>query len=494
MDRSDFYYRQIVTQAEMDQAFDDVANGLGHRATDQDTWGVVSGYVVFENSPNDLWINISSGVAYDDDGNRIPNTISISQVLLSSLVPTTPGESRYVRMLVSHTRDLQDPRLDGNNDPVDYRQLDDHQISYVFGAASSTPAKPSKPAGCVSLAMVILSYGQTAIDDGDISMDVWNGDREDGGVVIRPGREVLQRHPIKFEPPGAFGVQVINLARNDMNADGGDIYMDDPATGGGGRIFMETGGIYKAGEVRAEGPPSGGAGFLYVQAGGAGDEFGNTITLDKWVSTPPDVMRCHTITYPKDPANQPTDWKLEPLTDTSGNLWPFNLFSPSTFDYSGHRWEGHLVIPAGNSNWIGPLHIPILGLPDGSKLIEMEVDFAFPDGIGTGDFLGVYLLLHKQRYGKTAYTAGKNDTIYMGPATAERNGWGGSGDPAIVADGRVRVVGSVASGGQIVDNEDWAYFGLLLIGGSSPGVPTDLTVTVGAAHSHYQIREASNVY
>lgn len=506
MNRSNFYFEQEVTQAEMDQAFDDVQDVAEQQITDHSdpggdfaTWGVVVGLVVAEQGTPDLTVQISDGVAYDENGKRIPHSGGPTSLDLTSLVPGS--DSRYVRVYVEHDTVESDPRVDGAAVPLNYRIADSFAFSLDAGAIAASPVKPTITAGKVLLATILLYTGQTQILDADISLALGNTygpgideiDRQEGGVVAH-GRMLTRAIGFEYE---VNGPPKICMGRNDLNMEQGDLWLDylqAGATGGGGRIFCEDGRIYKAREIRAGGPPDGNIGYHYYDFGEVGsDEFGSQIVLEKWASIPPDVMRCHTITYPKDPANSPVDWELQPLTDTGGNLWPFNLFSPSTFDYSGHRWYGNLLIPALNSNWIAPLHIPLVGLPDGARLIRVEVDFDFPDGVGTGDLLGVYCLLHRQKWGKTAYTAGKNDVIYIGPATAERNGWGGTGDPPAEPDGRVRVVGSVASGGQVIDNENWCYFALLFLGGYSPG-GTDLDVHVGAAHALYEIREASNVY
>lgn len=484
MDRSNFYFEQEVTQAEMDQAFDDCENAIKALAVEASLTGALSGLLVQAQGTPDFTVHVTGGGALDDQGRRLYLAPAGDDIDLTSEVPATPGDSVFVRIFAEFHRVESDPRVDGAAVPLNYRAADSLTLSYVAGTPAPSPSRPALVAGKVCLATVLLYQGMASITNSDIDM-TWvdaipftDRGREQGGAVPM-GRGLDTPNGILFDSNNG---NVIRLGPSSFIV---------PGSVGGSQIGSNRVRMSQSVETTRPAPASR-QGFLYIDQGDPWDQR----TLMKWASINPDIMRSHVSnSFEKDSANPPTQWELQPLTDGGGTLWPFNLFLPSTFDYSGHRWYGNLVVPAFGSNWIAPLHIPLVGLPDRSRLRRVEVDFAFPDGIGTGDFLGVYCLIHKQKWGKTAYTAGKDDVIYLGPATVERNGWGGTGDPGIVADGRVRVVGTVDGTGEIVDNEEWSYFALCFIGGSNPGgSPLDMDLWIGSAHAMYEILEASNVY
>jgi len=194
MDRSDFYYRQIVTQAEMDQAFDDPEAAIRAITGDYDLQvGVAAGMEVQETSPVSGSVEVTTGAAYDSQGRRVP-VLTLGTIDLSSLMPDI--NPRYVRIYAEFGRTMSDPRLDGNNDPVDYRQTEEAVLSYVAGVAAGSPVKPTIDPTKVLLATILIGDGNTTITDSDISMstDLSNGgvdpDRQECGVLIHRGRMI----------------------------------------------------------------------------------------------------------------------------------------------------------------------------------------------------------------------------------------------------------------------------------------------------------------
>jgi hypothetical protein len=204
MDRSNFYFEQEVTQSEMDQAFDDVQAVANQQITDHVDpggdfahWGVVTGLVVAEQGAPDLTVQISNGVAYDENGDRIPHAGGPTSQDLTSLVPGS--DSRYVRVYVEHDTVESDPRVDGAAVPLNYRIADSFAFSLDAGAIAASPTKPAIVSGKVLLATVLLYAGQTQILDADISLALGNTygagidetDRQEGGFVAH-GRKLTR--------------------------------------------------------------------------------------------------------------------------------------------------------------------------------------------------------------------------------------------------------------------------------------------------------------
>jgi hypothetical protein len=323
MDRSDFYYKQNVTQAELDQAFSDCENAdralmEDHTDGDHALWGVLTGYEVTETTGTpDLNVQVANGYAYDEDGQRIPHTGGPTAVDLSTGVPGS--DSRYVRVYVAFTRTLTDPRTDGDGASVDYRQAEAPVFSIQLGSIAASPVKPTIESNKVLLATVLLPTGKTQIFDADISMaldvDTSNPgdvDRQEGGVCIPHGR--MGTRPVIFDP-NASDV-MLNMAGNDLQVEGGDIIMGDDLTpwNSGGRIFMEGGQIYNCGEIRVDGPPDPGVGYLYCD-GSPSDHFGDLLEVDKPWDIPGESFM---------PAKQTTDpWSSGPTND---NNWALENF------------------------------------------------------------------------------------------------------------------------------------------------------------------------
>lgn len=187
MNRSDFYYRQIVTEEELDYVFDDIENAIDNILLTHNMWGIVSGITVTKNLVADLNVLVNIGFAYDENGKWIP--ISSQQTVdLSDSVPGS--DSRYVRLYVEHVVAESDPRTDGNGAALNYRLEDSFDFVIQNGTISATPSKPSVSSDMVLLATILLDAGQTQIFNADISMD-WTldpPDRHEGGPALIHGR------------------------------------------------------------------------------------------------------------------------------------------------------------------------------------------------------------------------------------------------------------------------------------------------------------------
>ncbi len=70
-DRRDFYYLQLVTESELDDAFAGLEAADRDLVTDSGLIGIHAGLVVSQHSPQNLTVDVTSGSAYDQDGQRM---------------------------------------------------------------------------------------------------------------------------------------------------------------------------------------------------------------------------------------------------------------------------------------------------------------------------------------------------------------------------------------------------------------------------------------
>lgn len=185
--RKDFYFRQIVTEGELDASFDGVeaatqnfaidndlaqkANGGGVPFSTSDTTdfnsllgGIVRGLTV---TITGLTATVSAGTAYDYLGRRInvpaPLTIDLSVTGDTSLglggVPAggtstggiPSGQFRFILLMVYFNRVLSDPRTDGNGSTVYFNKAESFQFRVKASNPGPTPTIPGGDANCVIL-------------------------------------------------------------------------------------------------------------------------------------------------------------------------------------------------------------------------------------------------------------------------------------------------------------------------------------------------------
>ena len=177
-DRTDFYFRQRVTEAELDLAFSQLENADRNLAADLGIHGVVSGAVPAPHAPvADLTIDLTApGRAYDNLGQRVffgtGQTVNCAIDLAG--IPTdvaSSGNERWVGVFLRFKRLLSDPRTDGNSQQVFFRR--DESFDIVVRQAPEGPAgsapKPALPADEILVCDVRRRPGQTQIIATDIS-------------------------------------------------------------------------------------------------------------------------------------------------------------------------------------------------------------------------------------------------------------------------------------------------------------------------------------
>ena len=156
-DRTDFYFRQKVTEAELDLGFELLEKADRNLAADIGVYGIISGAEPTPHSPvPDLTIDLTApGRAYDNLGQRIffgtGQTVdcSVDHAGIPTEVPVA-GQERWLGVFLRFDRLLSDPRTDGNSQQVFFRRDESFEIVVRQGApapagtASKVPLEPDE--------------------------------------------------------------------------------------------------------------------------------------------------------------------------------------------------------------------------------------------------------------------------------------------------------------------------------------------------------------
>jgi hypothetical protein len=158
MDRRDFYFRQKVTESELDGAFAAAEQADFDQFTDTGISGVTSGLDVAEASPASATeVALTFGTAYNAGGERIRVPADIA-VDLSSITVPPAGNSTAVGVFVKFDRVLTDPRTDGNGLTVFFQRNESYVVELVAGGTAATPAPGDEEA-------FITTNGTPALSD-----------------------------------------------------------------------------------------------------------------------------------------------------------------------------------------------------------------------------------------------------------------------------------------------------------------------------------------
>jgi hypothetical protein len=175
--RRDFFHRQRVTEAELDEAFTLLEQADRDLASDVGIHGVISGAVVVPHSPvPDLTVDLTApGRAYDRLGRRVfvaaGQTVDVSRDVNG--LPTEvvqAGQERWIGVYLRFARLMSDPRTDGNGQVVFWRRDEHFELVVRQGTAapSGQAQRPPLAADELLLADIKRKFGQTAISAGDI--------------------------------------------------------------------------------------------------------------------------------------------------------------------------------------------------------------------------------------------------------------------------------------------------------------------------------------
>ncbi len=186
MDRVDFFFKQRVTESELDQSQDFVENGLKNIVKESLGFGfLVTGAApatVVEDSPVSLSVLVNTLLGYDQLGRRMTNALfgfqggsdlGASPQLISletdeSAVSTavgSGGNEKTISVFVEFTRKEQDPRTDGNGATVNFLQKESVKFNVVQSAEAGvgTSVPPPLRNDQILLMDTILIFSQTTI-------------------------------------------------------------------------------------------------------------------------------------------------------------------------------------------------------------------------------------------------------------------------------------------------------------------------------------------
>lgn len=200
MDRLDYYFRQKVTEAELDDGFAQAEAADWNFVIDADLVGVHFGLSCGEQGVPNMTLLVTAGAAYDATGRRIrvPSNQNVSVAADYNSISTavaTPGNERWVSVFAGFTRALTDPRTDGNGLTVYFDRAETFETRVVSGveAASGLGVRPSLDSTRILLCDVLLIEGQTSVLNADIStsrrQDVFASSTSP--ITVREGRAKL---------------------------------------------------------------------------------------------------------------------------------------------------------------------------------------------------------------------------------------------------------------------------------------------------------------
>jgi len=179
MNLRDWYYKQIVTQGDLDEAFEWAEDADREIVMDLGFSGIVSNYTPTETPTPGMAIRVGGpGVAFGKSGERIQlvNTEDVDASVDeygSSTAVASSGNEKYISLFVRFARNAQDPVVDGNGVEVYTRQYESYTLFIRQGAEAAVGAatKPALLGDALLIGDVLLSYGQTEINTGDILKD-----------------------------------------------------------------------------------------------------------------------------------------------------------------------------------------------------------------------------------------------------------------------------------------------------------------------------------
>lgn len=174
--RKNYYFRQKVTEAELDAGFNLLEVADRNWDTDISFVGVAKNAVVTEKGAGaNLTVDISgTGAVYDKLGERISWVgtqnvdVSVDESAASTAV-TTPGNLKIVSVFAKFKRLLTDPRTDGNSMTVFFDEAESFEFIVRQGAEAVSPTPPPLDATFILLADITRSFGQTQILNANIN-------------------------------------------------------------------------------------------------------------------------------------------------------------------------------------------------------------------------------------------------------------------------------------------------------------------------------------
>ena len=177
-DRKNYYYKQTVTEAELDAGFDNAEAADRAFISDQDLSGIFQGATVAEAGVPDLTVDVlGPAVIYDQLGQRIfwSPTQNINCAIDEDGAATTVaggGNAKILTIFAEFDRLLSDSRVDGNGATIYFDRDESFKINVVQGAeaTSGSEVAPALRVDQIALCDITLLNGQVAILNADIDI------------------------------------------------------------------------------------------------------------------------------------------------------------------------------------------------------------------------------------------------------------------------------------------------------------------------------------
>lgn len=177
----DWFFRQPVTEGEMDEAFESAEIADQRITSDAGLIGIMlNGSTAQHSAVPDLTVDVSTPmVAYDQQGQRIGITgtggvenidVSVDSSAVSTSVVAAPNE-KWVSIFARFDRVLSTPRTDGNGATVQFDRDEGFEIIVTQGAEApiGTATRPALMSDAILIADVRRTFGQTQILNANIS-------------------------------------------------------------------------------------------------------------------------------------------------------------------------------------------------------------------------------------------------------------------------------------------------------------------------------------
>lgn len=170
--RKDYYFRQRVTEAELDAGFADLEDADHNLAADLGFVGVLANAAVSQHAPvPDLTVDVSGPASILDQlGQRIffsaLQNVNVAQDDNGvSTAVATAGNEKVVSVFAKFDRALSDPRVDGNSITVFFRREESFRFIVAQGveAPAGTTSPPPLRSDAILLADVTRTYSQTQV-------------------------------------------------------------------------------------------------------------------------------------------------------------------------------------------------------------------------------------------------------------------------------------------------------------------------------------------
>lgn len=184
-DRLNYYFRQKVTEAELDLGFEALENADRNMILDLGQVGIVKGMAVTQRGAGaNLSVDVGAGVVYDKLGQRIQFSstqnvdVSVDENNVSTSVAGA-GNQKKISVFVKFRRVLTDPRTDGNSATVYFSEAEGFEFIVRQSAEGVAPSPSAIDTEAILLCDITRAFGQTTIVNANIDTSTSGARRED---------------------------------------------------------------------------------------------------------------------------------------------------------------------------------------------------------------------------------------------------------------------------------------------------------------------------